>query len=153
MAIYTYIYIHSNTYTHVYTNGYIHIYTHIYLHSNTYTHVYTNGYKHTHIPTFQYIHTCIHKRQMASELAFQNRETERLLEKNMKLAEENQITKRQLVYIDACLYIHIYVYIHIFAFQMCAKTLKLDIDINQDACGPKSRRLSAKAFHTQPHAS
>eukprot|EP00286_Rhodomonas_abbreviata_P000782 CAMPEP_0181288166 /NCGR_PEP_ID=MMETSP1101-20121128/183_1 /TAXON_ID=46948 /ORGANISM="Rhodomonas abbreviata, Strain Caron Lab Isolate" /LENGTH=491 /DNA_ID=CAMNT_0023392261 /DNA_START=147 /DNA_END=1622 /DNA_ORIENTATION=- len=34
--------------------------------------------------------------QMASELAFQNRETERLLQKNRKLADENLITRREL---------------------------------------------------------
>lgn len=34
--------------------------------------------------------------QMASELAFQNRETERLLQKNRKLADENMSTRREL---------------------------------------------------------
>lgn len=34
--------------------------------------------------------------KMESELAFQNRETERLLQKNKKLADENMITRREL---------------------------------------------------------
>jgi len=33
---------------------------------------------------------------MGSELAFQNRETERLLQKNSKLAEDNRNSKREL---------------------------------------------------------
>ncbi|KAJ1495134.1 hypothetical protein T484DRAFT_2219579 [Baffinella frigidus] len=40
--------------------------------------------------------TLLENEQMASELAFQNRETERLLLKNSKLEEENRTAKREL---------------------------------------------------------